>query len=132
MDAGSGYDGPSCGIPQCIAQGRDLGGHIDIQGNHMESTARVEGGEQLLNGDPQAGTTFTEQQCHLEQCDGAHPERFPLLDRAAQHANLIPREPLGFHKPANEHVSIKEKARGQSGNPLFFADGFPQIRHVGG
>jgi hypothetical protein len=29
-------------------------------------------------------------------------------------------------------VSVKQKVRGQSEDPLFLADNIPQIRHVGG
>ncbi len=45
MNTGGRCDGPVGGIPQYVAQSRDLGGDLDIEGYNLESGAGIESGE---------------------------------------------------------------------------------------
>jgi len=132
VNAGRCYDGPVGGIAQRIAQGRHLSRNLGIQRNNLESGARVDGGEQFLNRDAQPRATFAKQHRKFQQRNSTQGKRLSSLDRPTENPSLTPRKPLRFHKPADQHVSVKQKVRGQSEDPLFLADNIPQIRHVGG
>lgn len=45
VNTGGRCDGPVGGIPQYVAQSRDLGGDLDIEGYNLESGAGIESGE---------------------------------------------------------------------------------------
>ena len=114
MDACRCDDGPVSRVPQNAAHSGDLGGNLDVDGDNVESGPRPEGGEEFLGGDLQPSTAFAEQHGDFEQRDGAQRQWFASPDRAAEHAQLFPREPLGIDQPADKYVSVKQKARRQT------------------
>jgi len=114
MDAGCCDDSPVSRVPQTAAHSGDLSGNLGVDGDNAESGPRLEGGEEFLGGDPQPGTAFAEQHGDFEQRDGAQRQRFASPDRAAEHAQLFPRQPLGINQPADEYGSVKQKVGGQT------------------
>jgi len=114
MDACRCDDGPVSRVPQNAAHSGDLGGNLDVDGDNVESGPRPEGGEEFLGGDLQPSTAFAEQHRDFEQRDGAQRQRFASPDRAAERAQLFPRELLGIDQPADQYVSVKQKFRGQT------------------
>jgi len=124
VDAGSCDDSPVGRIPKSAAHSCDLSGNLDVDGDNVESVPRPKGSEEFLGGDRQPGTAFAEQHGDFEQCDGTQRQRFASPDRAAEQAQLFPREPLGINQPADQYVSIKQEGRRQTGI-LIPRGGFP-------
>jgi hypothetical protein len=108
------YDCPVGRITECITQGGNFGGNLEIEGHNLEGGGIRKRIEEFANRNSQASAGLPEKNCDLQQGDGAEGQRFSPRDGASQFAALVARESLGLCEPANDHMSVKQESRSQT------------------